>query len=220
MSITYNDLITISPVNAYSKANDLTTDLPRLVARAHEKVVQKLDHDLFETNLGSIPLPTTGIGDFSGLGAGVEARILEFRSVTVDDGSGDSWALLPRDRGVLRALYPDNPQGAPKYYETPAIGLRVWPRPDAAMTATVWANVEPLTPTSGNQSNVILTKHPNVMEWAVAREVALFLLDEAMSARFEAEMNEALLEANRQIGRRRRDESAQRPTEARNVVGS
>lgn len=216
----YTDLITISPINAYSKANDLTADLPRLVARAHRKVVQKIDHDLFETDLGTIPLPTTGIGNLTGLAAGVQARIMEFRAVTVDDGSGHAWALLPRDRGTLRALYPDDPQGSPRYYETPAVIVRVWPRPDEAITARVWAAVEPEIPSTLVATNIIMTKHPNVMEWATAREVAVFMLDDKMAETFGNELNEALLEANRQIARRRRDENAQRPMEPRNVVGT
>jgi hypothetical protein len=216
----YTDLITISPINAYSKANDLTAELPRLVERAHKRVVQRIDHDLFETDLGSVPVATTGIGNLTGISAPVLARLMEFRSVFMDDGSGNRWALTPRDRGTLRMLYPNDPQAGPRYYETPGTAVRVWPRPYVAMTAHLWAAIEPEVPSGSVSTNIIMDKHPLTMEWATAMEVAVFMLDKDMIATFKAELDSALMEANLQIGRRRRDESAQRPIETRNVTGT
>jgi hypothetical protein len=215
--MSYDDIIRFAPLAIYAQNRDLTEEMPGIVRRAQKYVVSRLDHDAFMTDLGDHPVAITGIVDESLL----PVELLEVRSIAIKLPNGNYLPLLPRNLEMLTMLYADGRRGWPRYYaQDPAGGHRVFPPPSLATPARIRGNVEPPVLSPDQPTNLISDEFPLLLQLAATREAAVFMADAAMQALYEGEAGDALAAANAQVGRRTRDEAAQRPTDTRNAQGS
>lgn len=215
--MTYDDLIAYAPLALISRNRDTVTEMPNIVRRAQEYLVQRLDHDLFRSTVPAIPVDEDGLCDITAF----PARLLEIRSVSFEVAPRSWLPLLRRSEEMLVALHSDAPRGQPRYYAVTAAGeMRLYPAPGRAITVRVTANVAPevLSPTV--QTNIISEQFPTLFEFAATREAAVFNIDPATTQLYESRTQEMLQTANSQISRRTRDESAQRAVETRNIQGA
>jgi len=213
----YAELIRIGSQNNYSDARDLIEEMPRLVELAQGHVVDRIDHDAFETELPAVTLGVTGQIDKATEFAGTD--ILELRGVHVDPGRGFI-PIIPRDYDMLVALYSDGRTGTPRHYADRNATIDVYPRPFREMSLKVTANVKPAVLSEGAPTNVLTDEFPIVMEMAVNRQVAIFMMDPANKEMFEGQLADQLMAANTRIGRAKRNETAQRPVDTSNVTGA
>lgn len=213
---TYDQIIAYAPLATFTSNRDTVTEMPDIVRRAQDYVVGRLDHHLFRDVLLDTTFDASGDLDDSFF----PEDILEIRSIAAEVRTGKFLPLRPRQQEVLEALFIMTPVGDPRYYaELTSGGWRAYPAPGREIAARVSVNIEPdvLSPT--NQTNIISTKFPELMEFAVMREAAIFNLDQNLVALYTSETKEALTIANAQISRRKRDEVSQRPRDTSNITG-
>lgn len=215
---TYDEIIAYAPLASYLSNRDTAAQMPTLVAQAQEHIVERMDHDFFRE--AGAPATISAAGEISGASLEPE-RFLELRSVSAEIYPGRFMPLTKRLYETMLAVYFDDPTGIPVHYSKASDGgYRVFPAPGREVSALVSVNVAPLTLSPDNQINAIATRFPSLFRAAVAREVALFNMDPAASELHSAKFQEHLDGANAQISRWARDESAQRPVDTRNVIGT
>lgn len=215
---TYNDIIQFAPLALMAgNRGDLRAEMPNIVRRAQVFVMDRIDHDAFKTRLPDTTISADGVLNETGFPDG----IFELRGVSIEIGTGRWFPLRKRSWSMCEALYSDGRPGRPRYYGEDPDGVHVaWPPPGRVTPARASANVAPpiLSPTQ--QTNLLSEKYPQLMEYAAAREAATFMLDETLIGAMDGRLGEELVSINKQIGRRNRDESAQRPVDTRNAAGS
>ena len=216
--MTYDELIEFGPLATISRNRDTVDEMEKIVRRAQNYLVARLDHDLFRLKLPAVAIGADGIldpTDFPG-------ELLEIRSIAVEVSPGAYLPLLRRSEEMLIALYSEAPRGRPRYYAVTAAGdIQTYPViGEAGTTARVTANVAPAILSPTIQTNIISEQFPELFEFAVAMEVAVFNIDPATTELYRGRVTETLPVANAQISRRTRDESAQRSTETRNITGA
>lgn len=214
--MTYDELLTYAPLALFARNRDTVVQMPQIVRQAQDYLVKRVDHDFFKTDL-----PLTAVDDDGRIYAsGPPAGLLEYRSVVVEPLPGRKVTLTRRSQEMLDALYNDGRRGQPRYYAMMADkSLQVYPSPPQEMGARVSANIEPPTLGPDVQINILTIEFPELMQLATTHEAAVFNLDQGSTVTYAGRLSEALTAANRQISRRTRDESAQRPVETRNVTG-
>lgn len=213
---TYDDLIAYAPIATYAANRDMITELPNLVRRAQNYVVQRLDHDLFADELVEAVVSIGGDLD-PGI---LPATFLEIRSFLLEGRGGRFFPLLPRAENVLDALYPGSRSGIPLYYARlkPQV-YRVYPKPYRALAARLRCNVSPPILSASVQTNILTERYPEIIETALLREAARFNLDMPMAQGYAEELQDLFTGVNAQVGRTTRDETTQRPRDTRNVQG-
>lgn len=212
----YTELVRIGQQNNYSDARNLASEMGRLIARAQDYIEKRLDHDAFEEELPVEIITSSGVLEKSVVFAGTD--LFELRGVHLQKGSGYI-PLLPRDYDTLLALYSSGGIGVPRHYAETNSQIVVFPRPSRDMNLKITANVRPVMLDEDNLTNVLTDKYPTVIENAVNREVAIFMLDEVLEAKFTGLVGEELVSANAAIKRRSRNETSARPTETSNIQG-
>jgi hypothetical protein len=221
MSITYNELIRRTPVWAYATNRDIVAEMVNIVQEAHEQIIGILDHDLFRTLITTKTLTQSSLGVLN-LSAETP-RILEIRAIRMRyRGGSDDWApLMRRDLEMLSMLYARNRPRQPLYYAeySGPLVIKAFPAPDRDYDLQITANVEPVVLSPSNQTNIISTQFPRVMEKATFRQAALFMKNWEDAKIYEKEMVDAVNEANAQIQRRKRDTTETRPVDTTNVQG-
>lgn len=220
--MTYDEIIAFAPLALYAQNRDLTAEMPQLVKQAQDYVVSRLDHDAFATTtLPDTTISAEGMLDTSP----ITSRLLELRSLSWEFAPDRFQPLLPRAYEIMLMLYSDRPRGRPRYYAQadgfdPLPLIRVFPAPGRVLTARARGNIAPESLAPGVQENLLSRNFPQLLQYATAREAAVFMADPAMQQRWEDELTDALVAANAQVGRRTRDEAAQRPVDTRNARGS
>jgi hypothetical protein len=213
---TYNDIIQYAPLASYLQNRDTVLEMPNIVRRAQEYVTRRLDHDFFRQWLG----PTTSNAEGIVALSVAPEDLLEVRSVSIAKGSR-RLPVLPRDYDMLVALYHDTPRGWPCHWAyNPDREIQLFPAPGRNVDVFVSANVREPTLAPGQQENRITQIYPDLMEQAVVMHVALFNLDQTAVQMYSAQVQDLLTTINSEISRQRRDETAQRPVETRNVTGN
>lgn len=219
MALTYTELIRRTPAWIYAQNRDIVAEMPVIVAQAHEQLFNVIDHDFFRTLVPGLTLDTTGIIE-------AEAQvpeILEVRAVRLRyRKDGEFTPLFMRELEMLTMLYAENRPGRPRYYaeyDGPLV-YKVFPQPPAPMQYELTANVKcpVLSPTVAN--NLLGDRAERALEKATFRQAALYMKDQAAAGTYEQEMMAAVVELNSQIGRRRRDETGQKPKETTNTTGA
>jgi hypothetical protein len=215
--VTYADLLTYAPLALIAQNRDTVAEMPNIVRRAQGYLVQRLDHDLFRTDLAILPVAETGIVDT----ISVPGTLLEVRQVLIETATDRWMPILRRSDEMLQMLFTDTLRGPARFYSFTAAGaLKVYPAPGRVTRARVTANVAPPVLSDTVQTNIILEQFPELMELAVTMEAAVFNLDPASTGIYQGRVGEHLQTANAQISRRTRDESAQRTVETRNITGA
>lgn len=217
MAVTYDQLVQETPLGLYAQNRDIVAEMPRLIAKAEDRIFELIDHDLFQTVLTGKTL-LAGDPEIDLTSDGVR----EVRAIRLAYRGDNQWtSLLRRDLEFLTMLYTVNRPGRPLYYaEYSAIDiLRVFPVPREDYQLEVTANVFPerLGPT--NQTNILSQRFPQVYEQAVLLRGAIFMKSPKDVATFTDGLNEAVLAANTSIARRRRDQTGTRETETANMAG-
>lgn len=217
MGTSYQELIDYGLRASYASSRDMTAEMSGLVRRAQHYVELSVDHDLFADVERSFTIGMDGqIGP-----AVLPPRMLELRRVEVGPTPERMFTLLPRSEAMLAALFPGETPGMPLYYARLYERLyRVFPLPYAQMRCKIRANVRPPLLGEGQPTNILTEEFPDVMEFAVMREIAMFNLDAPQAETYANAMRERLMASNAQVSRRTRDESAERPSERRNILGS
>lgn len=213
---TYDDIIAYAPVAAFLQNRDTIAEMPQIVRRSQTYVTRRLDHDFFRHAFPGRTADATGV-----VTTGIdEGLLLEIRSISVVQGNR-SHPVHPRDFYMLEALFYDQPRGVPQFWaHTPSGEIRIFPAPGREVTVDISANIKEPVLSPSQQENRISVHHPELMEQAVAMHVALFNLDAQAAQMYSDQLTELLVVVNAEIARRRRDETSQRPIEARNVTGS
>ena len=219
--ITYDELVRRAPKWLYAANRSLVGEMDAIIQQAHDQLIGVLDHDLFRTIISGKQLlaSNNGILDLSS----EDPPVLEIRGIRVRYRSGDDdWTPLQlRDLEMLTMLYARNRPSRPIYYAEyngPLI-IKAFPAPREDYDIEVTANVEPPVLSQAVQTNVMSQLAPRALEKAVFRQAAIFQKNWEDAAAYEKEMGQAVVEANAQIQRRRRDETEQRPVEAANIQG-
>jgi hypothetical protein len=119
-------------------------------------------------------------------------------------------------------LYPTGRQARPRFYSEyeGILQYQFFPYPNAEYEVEITANVRPARLSATVDTNVFTEEFPRAIEKATLRQACLFMKNYADAERYEAEMMQSVTEANAQVGRRKRDETGQRPRETSNVSGS
>lgn len=217
MATTYDDLIAYGPLATYTANRETVAEMPKLVRRAQDYITARLDHDLFAEDDINLSLGDDGLVHSTALPEG----FLEIRHFMVRTATGGFFPILPRPETMLEALYPADRQGQPRYYaRLRHMTYKVFPRPWQAIPVRLRANVAPAALSPAVQTNILTERFPGTFEVALLREAALFNLDMPQVELHTKTLLDMLGASNRQISRLTRDESAQRPTETRNVEGS
>jgi hypothetical protein len=219
--MTYDEIVEAAIADNYASARaQILAQIERLVVRAQDYLVNRIDHDEFSQELPPIPVLEDGVVDIELAQPATAMRILEIRSLTWNQEGGVTIPLLPRAQATLRAMYGVPRPGVPRYYARPGVRFRLYPRPYQAGSVSASVNLKPVPLSPAVQTNIFSEKFPLAMQIAVAREVAMFMADETMMALFGGQMADELAAINGQAGRRMRDEASQRPVDTRNVAGS
>jgi hypothetical protein len=222
MALTYDNLLNETPLWLYAGNRALVDNMPDVILKAERQLVLVIDHDLFRTTLPITTLPAgVSVVDLSDH----DPLVMEVRGFRVRWRDGDDqWTpILPREAEYLTMLYSTQRPGRPKYYTQDGgfLQLQTFPTPDRDYDVEITANLYP--PALGGspvvEENVLTKQFPRAFEMAVYRQAAIFMKDDAASARYDSEMMAAIPEANTQSARRRRDETGQRPHETANASG-
>ena len=216
--MTYDDLVTNTPIWLYAQNRDIVAEMPKIISDAEDQVYLRFDHDLFQTVVPNLTLtandPLIDLSSIDGL--------LEVRAVRLTYRNGGVTALERRSLEALSMLYSQNRPGRPRFYAEYGNydQIKVFPTPSVDIPFEITANIEPprLGPTV--QSNIILEKFPRVMDRSVLRQGAIFMKNQQDAATYGQEADDAILEANMAIARRRRDETGTRPVETANTRGA
>jgi hypothetical protein len=213
---TYDNIIAYAPLAAFLQNRDTATQMPDIVRRAQTYVTRRLDHDFFRQSLPATTADAAGLVTYPI----DESTILEVRSVSIGIGSR-RLPIPPRDYDMLVSLYHDAPRGQPRHWAyNPGNQIQLFPAPGRVLDVFLSANVMEPVLAPGQQENRLSVEYPEIMEQAVALHVALFNLDPTATQMYSEQVGELLMTANSEISRQRRDETAQRPMETRNVTGS
>ena len=217
----YNELIRRIPEWMYAQNRDLTNEVEELVSKAHNQIINLLDHDLFRTTISgkSLTAASDGVLDLSA----ESPRVLEIRSIRIDyNGTGGYTPIMRRDLEMLTMLFASNTAARPRFYAeySGPLVIKAFPAPDVDYDIEVTANVEPPVLAPSQQTNIISTQHYRVIETATFRQAALYMRDWAAAEEYAKELGSAITEANAAIQRRKRDETDKRPQDASNVMGS
>lgn len=213
---TYNDIIAYAPLAAFLQNRDTVDEMPNIVRRAQTYITRRLDHDFFRQSVAPTTANAGGIVTVNV----PEEDLLEIRSVAIGIGSR-RLPIPPRDYDMLVSLYHDGPRGQPRHWAyNPDGELQLFPAPGRVIDVFLSANVREPILSPALQQNRLSQLHPELMEQAVAMHVALFNLDPTATQLYSEQVQDLLMTVNAEISRRRRDETAQRPVETRNVTGS
>ncbi len=220
--MTYDELIDIVPRWLYAENRSLSGDIETIVSQAHQQLINVLDHDLFRTIITGETL-TVSSGGVIDLGSQVP-RVLEVRGIRLKwRGGSDDWTpIMRRDLEAMTMLYARNRPRRPVYYSeyNGFLILKAFPTPDRDYDLSITANVEPPVLSPTQQTNVISLEFPRALETATLRHACLYQKNWEDAQMYEKEMMGAVTEANAQVQRRRRDDSATRPIETSNVSGA
>jgi hypothetical protein len=205
MAITYDSLVLNAPVVLNAQNRTLATDMPDIIRRAEDEILERLDRDAFRALLsqGYTVTPTSPTFDLTG----EPQRVMEVRAVSATQ-TGQTVALTPRDVEYLRQLF-QGAQGTPRHYaedDQPSV-YRVFPTPDSTWTLRITANIEPLRLAVSNQETLLTRNHARLTEMAVFKHGAIFMRNAADEARYGAQFEAALTEENNRFARRRGDAS-------------
>lgn len=212
---TYDEIIAYAPLAAFLQNRDTSDEMPAIVRRAQTYITRRLDHDFFRQSFPGRTADADGIVTTNI----PEEDLLEIRSISVFQDNR-AHPVHPRDFNMLQALFHDRPRGVPQFWAyTPSGEVRIFPAPGREVTVDISANVKEPMLAPGQQENRISVHHPELMEQAVAMQVALFNLDASATQMYSDQLADLLVTVNAEISRRRRDETSQRPVEVRNVTG-
>lgn len=217
--MTYDDLIAAIPIalQAQNRALLDADELQRVVRRAEDEIIERIDHDAFRARLSPWQVgPATDTIDL----AQEARRVLEVRAVQLVTPDG-IYPLERREVERLNALYLGAQSGQPRYYaedDTPLL-LRVFPQPDMVYAVNISANIEPerLSPTV--QQSVLTRAHARLLEMMVFKHGAHFMRNQTDEQRYGMLADAALMEINAQFARRRRDETGVKSAQTANRVG-
>ena len=217
--MTYDDLIAAVPValQAQNRALLDADELQRIVRRAEDEIIERIDHDAFRARLTPRQV---GLGDDTLDLQTEDRRVLEVRAVQIETPEG-IYPLERREVERLNALYLGAWEGQPRYYaedDTPLL-LRVFPKPDMTYTVRVSANIEPERLSIGTQQSVLTRAHARLLEMMTFKHGAHFMRNQTDEQRYGMLADAALMEINAQYARRRRDETGVKSAQTANRVG-
>jgi len=217
--MTYDDLIAAIPPTLMAQNRTLAepAELQRVVRRAEDEIIERIDHDAFRARLSprtvSESAPTMDLSQ-------EPRRVLEIRALQLVVPEG-LYPLERREIERLNALYYGGSIGTPRYYaedDDPML-LRVFPRPDTTYTINVAANIEPERLAPSVQQSVLTRSYPRLLEMMAFKHGAHFMRNMADEQRYGQLADAALMEANTQLARRRRDETGVTSAQTANRVG-
>lgn len=224
--VSYDELLRRVPLWLYAENTALAAEMPAIIGRAEDHLVNVLDHDIFQTVLTSKTIgasPVNVVTDDDKLDLSAETpRLMELRSIRIAYKGGADWTPVePRNDEMLSMLYSRNRPARPRYYgqHGDQLKLKFYPFPDRVYTLKITANVMPVRMAVGVQNNKISTMFPRAFESAVFHQAAIFMQDQPMADKYQAEMMAAIPEANLASSRKRRDETGTRPIETTNAAG-
>jgi hypothetical protein len=203
MTVTYDSLLNGTPVVLNAQNRTLPDDMPSIIRRAEDEILERLDRDALRVTLGTAY--TVGPGNPTFDLNPEPQRVLEVRAVTAS-ANGQHITLTPRDVEYLRQLFAGM-QGTPRHYaedDSPSV-YRVFPEPDQIVQLRVTANVEPLRLAPTNQTTLLTVNHPRLVEMAVFKQAAIFMRNPADESRYGGLFEAALLAENSRFERRRGD---------------
>lgn len=219
MAISYTELVRRVPIWLYAQNRSIVGEMPNIIEEAEEQLMLVLDHDLFRTTLGPFTVgPSAPVLDLSNL----PTPVMEVRAINIDYRNGNGYTPMERrDAEALRMMYPMRQPRRPKFYsEDGGILLyEFYPFPDRDYEVNVTANVHPARLSDTQDTSILTEQYPRALEKAVLRQGALFMKNYEDATRYENEMMNSVDEANRQTGRRRRDETGERGRETANAGG-
>jgi hypothetical protein len=172
-----------SEIAAWSHRSDLTDRIPGFIVLAEKRIATRLRSRIQEqagtitttSGAATASLPTTLLG--------VQAMSIDAESATLD--------YLPPEQ--FRQDFPDSSYtGAPRAYTTVGGTVYFGPTPDAAYTVSVMYRGSIATLNDDAPTNDLLTKWPNLYLAAAMLEVADFVSNDKMEAKWTVRFNEAI----------------------------
>lgn len=218
----YTQLAAQVPGILMAENSELTdaTNFQTIVNQAHDEVVNLLDHEAFQSTISNVAITAAATIDLTVY----TPPVAEIRAVRIRVSAGSTFPtydLKKRALETLSALYPTSAAGSPRFYaEYEPLKARVFPPPATTVYAEIDVNREPAVVTAASPTNLFTTSFPVVFDNAVLRRAAVFMKDWEAVDRYQAELTAAVAAANAEIGRHRRDETAERPRRTENVQGT
>ena len=223
MSVTYDTLVVDVPRILMAENSRLVDDMDLIIRQAHELIFGVVDHDLYRATLPAIPLDPLGEIDLST----EDPPVFEIRALRLTR-PGENQAIPLRRREVewLTQVYHQGLLGEPLYYceDGGLLQLRVYPVPDVTgYQVTPVVNQHPVVLGSDDgaggkvQTNVLTERASRALEKACLYQGALYMKNPADIETYKREFNEAVVQVNAQIKRRRRDDTGEQPRDATNT---
>lgn len=215
----YNELADSIPNWMYAQNRDLAASLPDIVDQAHRQLFNTIDHEFFRTKITALTIPTSGTLDLSTQ----QPPIMEIRAIRLKYRKDDEWTpLFRRDLEGLSMLYARNAPGRPRYYaeDEGPLRLQVFPTPNMEYLIEVTCNQECPIMSPAAPNNLLGDHAPRALKFTTLRLAAMFMRDTDWEAKYAAEAQAAINELNASMGRRRRDDTAERPRDTTNATGS
>lgn len=220
MTVTYTSLLADTPVVLMAQNTEIDAALPALIRQAQRELVDRLDHDAFKKLLPTTYLVNT-VNPWVDLSNTVPDPTLEVRAMRVQL-DGQPIPMSRRDIEMLNLTFGTGDQGQPRFYgeDQEPLVMRVFPTPDTEYQIRVTANVRPADLSDTVDENLLTRQYGRVLEMMVLKHGARWMRNQVDEARYEKVVMDALVDANRQIRRRRRDETGVIYNEKANVDGS
>ena len=225
MPVSYSSLLVDVPEALYAQNSALVAKMPTIIEEAEDQLMLVMERDLFQTLLtsytvGSNTHPPPANSDILDL-TGEDPPIMEVRSIRLAHGTGFV-PLERRDVEAMSMLYTRGIQAQPRFYAEIGSFLRyrIFPYPDKLYAAEINANVRPLRLSLTQQTNVFTSQFPRALKSSTLHRAAVFMKNAKDEAHYREEMTSAVLEANAQVQRRKRDETGRRPVDTTNMQGA
>lgn len=218
MPTSYDQLVQNVPIWLYAQNRDLTDNMPQIISDCEDQVFELIDHDLFQTVFTGETL-SVGVDLIDLTGKDIQ----EVRAIRLHYREGDQYTSLER-RNIefLTMMYNENRPDRPRFYADYGNynQLKVFPTPRENYDVEITANIQPAKLSGAVQTNVLSARFPRVYEKGCLRQAALYMKNPQDAATYGKEMQDAILEANIAIARRRRDETGVRDIETANKAGN
>jgi hypothetical protein len=198
----YNNLKAIIQEIAEDTSQEFVDYIPTAIYLAEERLFRLVDHDFTKedtsktltVNNKTITKPT-------------DHRVTKNLYITV---GGELVRLIRKSESFIRDYWPSTTAtGVPKYYGNKNdTQWTVAPTADGSYNVTIDYEAQPTALSSSNQTNIFITKYPDLLLYASLSAAAEWMRDSEFKAEWENKLQEALGSTNIEGVRDRRDDNA------------
>lgn len=197
----YDNLKAIVQQLAEDTSTEFLNFIPTAIYLAEERLYRLVDHDFSKIGSASTTQGNAVLNKPS------DFRVNKNLYITVGT---ELKRLVNKSESFVRDYWPSTVDtSVPKYYASR--DNTTWllaPTPNAVFPVTIEYEAKPAQLTSSNQTNIYMTKFPDLLLYASLSAAAEWMRDSEMKAEWENKLVEALSTANIEGVRERRDDNS------------